>query len=792
MSGGQGSDFAAVPDELKQLRQWVCWRLETQGRQKATKPPYCARTGESAKVNDPGTWSTFEEAVQAAQSQKFGGIGFMFTAEDLFCGVDLDNALVDGSLKDWASRILDRLPPNAYVEVSPSGNGIHAIVKAKKSGRPTRAKVDDGAIEIYDDKRYFTVTGNAWEGKGASAIPDGQGAIDALCCEYLSGQPQVQGQSAPASGTLSDDQILIQAFASKNGDRIRALWGGDSSAYGSKSEADLALCSHLWHWTGGDAARVDSLFRQSGLMRGKWERADYLESTISRAAANNFLPRSSGHRSDRAQQTGSSQASKAPNSQARPRAESASHDRPGPETELGNALRIADNFKHKLRYAEGLGFLAFTGKRWEVSDVLARQIAGSLGTIIAREVAQLQSDASAVDDVGGAERLGKQITARLKWARQSEQMRTIENSLKLAQGHLLLKVDELDALPFDLNVINGTLDLRKRELRKHNPGDFLTKLAPVAFDPEARCPKFSHFIEEITSGNEEVAKFLQKSLGYSITGDVSEQCLFVCHGDGLNGKSTLFEVIRKVLGKDFVAKAPPNLLMEDKFGRDGSVENAALRGLRLAICQEAPNGKIFDSSKVKELTGEQVIKGRQMYRGYFELAVHFKIWITANEVPMYTDDSFGFKRRIHVIPFKYQVPAGEVKKGLDEVLVREASGILNWLVDGVQLFLKEGLKPPKDLELAAEAYHEDCDSLGRFLKERCELGPDLRVKSSLLLSCFRQYNFDQGLSARATSSSLKAAMQRRNFPLVHDREANFYRGLTLRFEDSECTTGGEG
>ncbi|MEM1182923.1 MAG: DNA primase, partial [Acidobacteriota bacterium] len=147
----------SVPEELKCLSQWVVWRSETR-QGKKTKLPYCSRTGRPAKANDPATWSSFDEACRALAGND--GVGFVFSEEDPYLGIDLDNVIDEnGALCDWASRLLERFGSGAYVEVSPSGRGLHLIVKAQKPGDRCRRKLGRGAIEIYDRSRYFTVTG---------------------------------------------------------------------------------------------------------------------------------------------------------------------------------------------------------------------------------------------------------------------------------------------------------------------------------------------------------------------------------------------------------------------------------------------------------------------------------------------------------------------------------------------------------------------------------------------------------------------------------------------------------
>jgi primase-polymerase (primpol)-like protein len=281
-----------VPEVLQGRDQWVVWRLERR-KGKTTKVPHDPTTGRKAKADDPATWASFPVALQALASGRYAGIGYEFSAEDPFCGVDLDDALdEEGVVQPWADELLDLLPPTIYTEISPSGRGLHVILLAKKSHTRCRTAYGGGAVEIYDQSRYFTFTAELLSSERWEII-EAQEALDQLCARVFGTALTSEPLPAPADDGIpaSDEELLRRAFASQNGSRIEALWNGDTSSYPSQSEADLALCSHLWFWTGGDTRRVDALFRRSGLMRPKWKRADYRRATLTRAAQGGTISR---------------------------------------------------------------------------------------------------------------------------------------------------------------------------------------------------------------------------------------------------------------------------------------------------------------------------------------------------------------------------------------------------------------------------------------------------------------------------------------------------------------------
>ena len=285
MAERNATSFLSIPTELKLRPQWVLWRrLQRDGY--VTKVP-CRTDGRNADTSDPRTWSDFAEASACRSPSQTDGLGFVFTEADPYTGIDLDNAVLDnGQIKPWAQEIVD-LFPRAYSELSPSGKGLHLIVRGVKPRTNCKKAIADGAVEIYDRGRYFTMTGKSMD-PFVLSIPDGQDGLNRLFDQLFPEQEQVAAQpvNTPRAETrldLSDTELLDRPFAGRNGDQIRRLWDGDASSYPSRSEADCALCSHLWFWTQGDRGRVEVLFRQSGLMREKWNRPDYRAGTLDRA-----------------------------------------------------------------------------------------------------------------------------------------------------------------------------------------------------------------------------------------------------------------------------------------------------------------------------------------------------------------------------------------------------------------------------------------------------------------------------------------------------------------------------
>lgn len=260
---------ANIPQDLKDRPQWVLWRYETRDG-KPTKVPYTPQAGRRASVTDPATWATFGQALAVYQQGGWAGVGYVLTEADPFTGVDLDKCLTaDGQPEPWAAYHVARL--DSYTEVTPSGQGLRIFIKGKLPPGPRRR----GQIEVYDSGRFLTLTGQHLPGT-PTAIQDRAGVIDAWHTDTFgpptASEPSPQLVTQPVD--LDDARLIDKARSARSGPDFDALWRGDTSLYqGDDSRADYHLCRHLLFWTGGDPARADRLFRQSGLYRAKWDEA---------------------------------------------------------------------------------------------------------------------------------------------------------------------------------------------------------------------------------------------------------------------------------------------------------------------------------------------------------------------------------------------------------------------------------------------------------------------------------------------------------------------------------------
>lgn len=281
-------DADKIPQELKDRPQWMCWKRETR-KGKPTKPPYCVRTGKPADVQDPQNWCSFEVALNAYQAGLYDGIGYALNDDYLF--VDLDQAHMDLVWKPWAFEIISSMG-QVYIETSPSGNGAHVVSRGRllEGWTGLNRKYHDGKVEIYSRERYMTVTGNRIPGSVAQ-ITDQSACILKLYKKIGGSNGNGNGKRSthmrtPKNADTDNVSINDRLEAALRDPKFSRLWYGDISAYNNDdSRADLALCNKIVFYFGPDPTVIDSVFRQSGLMRPKWERADYREMTIAKAIA---------------------------------------------------------------------------------------------------------------------------------------------------------------------------------------------------------------------------------------------------------------------------------------------------------------------------------------------------------------------------------------------------------------------------------------------------------------------------------------------------------------------------
>lgn len=719
-----------IPDALAILPQWVCWGAKGKPR----KMPFDPRTGTPAKAGQPETWADFQTAAQAVEAGRFGGVGFEFDAAGCVVGIDFDHCLHDGKCDPWVEAWVTKL--DSYTEISPSGEGLHVFCSAHLPGQAIKRK----EAEMYDRGRYFTMTGRLYGPE--KPLRAAQDTVNALYAE-LQARAQKQQQerptekptAAPGGVDIEDAPLIAKMKKGRNGAAFSALWNGDISAYPSHSEADVALCNILAWWTNGDPARMDRLFRQSGLMREKWDRKQsgttYGAITIKNAASSTrggYDP--AGYFKERAAKVVmpvSAPAEDPGTKSAQPAQvsltdlEPDNNDRYG-WNDIGNGNLFADWYKRVARYVP-------ERKQWFVyADGVWKPDTGGLKVMqLCKKLADsLYIYALSIPDESRKQSYMKHVA---KW--QSRHNR--ETILKDAASVYPLPLSRFDADPFLFNCQNGTLNLKTREFRDHSPADFLSMKAGVEYHANARCKRWEQFISEIMQGDQDKAAFFQKALGYALTGDTAHECFFILYGvTSRNGKGTSMETFMNLVGDYGRATRPETISMKPTVnGNMPSEDVARLAGARFVNISEPDKKMVLSAALVKTLTGNDTITARFLHENSFEFRPQFKLFINTNHLPQVTDVTLFTSGRVKLIPFERHFDESERDTGLKKALSTPAalSGILNWCLDGLWLIEETGFDMPESVKIATDEYRQRSDKMGRFVAESLEADPQGEIRT---------------------------------------------------------------
>jgi putative DNA primase/helicase len=744
-------DYTCIPDALTARPQWVVWRAEERNG-KLTKVPYNARTGQLAESDNPDTWSTYADAVGAVGN--YSGIGYVFSPHDPYTGIDLDDCIVNGQVLPWAEKIL--LALSSYSEISPSGTGIKVWVEGKTPGsaKPRKAKIPpdiipadvSGSIEIYPAERFFTVTG--WHVDGmphdicnangalttlyealrpppidlprATTRPAGRkylerwaqhkidyaveqvrGAIDGERHNTRYAMARLLGGLVP-HGLATDDQIARALFDAQQpktqAQRSEYKTILDGIRDGARAplplppepeqpvfdEAGYALCPKhqraldAAHSGNGWVCRARDGSTERGWCTFWWDGDDY------------SMPRAVD-----------------PETGEVLYAESADFLLNAHRSDTGNAECLAQISGDDLRYCHTRKkWLAWDGSRWAIDEGSATAHRAMIVVVRARYRA-----CEAIPDLDQRKKasswcVGCESTNKLEAAlRTATRLMTFSTTIERWDGNQLIAA-----------ALGATLDLRSVVHRAVRREDYLTMQFGAIYDPEATCPRWLQFLDEVFLSNAELIAYIQRAIGYCLTGDTREQKLFLCHGTGANGKSVFLEILVALLG-DYAANASFETFDANRRS-ESSNDLAMLRGKRLVTVIETEEGKRLAEARVKSVTGQDLITCRFLYGEYFSYRPTYKIWLAMNHLPIIKGTDKGIWRRVELIPFKADFE-GHEDKTLATALREELDGIFQWALEGLRQWWQRGLDTPEIVKRATKQYREDSDQVGRWIADRC-------------------------------------------------------------------------
>jgi putative DNA primase/helicase len=446
-------------------------------------------------------------------------------------------------------------------------------------------------------------------------------------------------------------------------------------------------------------------------------------------------------------------------------------DDPEHLTDWGNARRLVRWHGRNLRYCyDWAAWLTWDGRRWATDDS-GETIRKAKATV----KAMYTEGAAALDDDTRKE--------LVRHALRSENANRISAMLTVAQSEpgIPVRPVDLDSDPWALNVQNGILDLRSGALRPHDPAAMLTKLAPVNYNPAATCPTWEAFLTRVMGSDRELIEYLQKLVGYTLTGDTSEQAVFLFYGTGANGKSTFLETLRNLLGEDYARQIRTETLMDINRSNGPTEDLARLKGARFVSARETEEGKRLAEALVKELSGGDTVTARFLYSKSFEYRPTFKLFLGANHKPVITGTDYAIWRRIHLVPFKVTIPREEQDRRLIHKLAAELDGILAWAVRGCLAWQRDGLGTPAAVAEATAAYRAESDVLAGFLAECCVTdNAKATIQATPLFKAWESWAKSKNEDPK-NSTWFGRQMAERGFEkeVARGTRLTYYRGLSL-------------
>lgn len=716
-----------IPSELKMNALWCGWKLTDKG-----KEPFNLSTGQHARSNDETTFSPYpillnnlHKYLKYENEKQIGGIGLgIFRG---YSAIDIDHCVdEDGVLSDMAKDIIDFC--QSYTEYSPSKTGIRIIFK-------TNVKIDkneyyinnrDNGLEIYisdNTNKFVSITGNKLSGDVINEVD-----ITYILDKYMK------------KGVFNINKIL------KKDEKLNELWNKQAPGAGSnESELDMALACKLAYYLKNNESEVKRYFEMSPYFQSKdsdhkkkWNRGYGLE-TIKNA--NNYIGIVPEYK---------------------PQTDVKKYDL----NDTGNAHKFIDMFGEDLRYnVDNKIWMIWNGKYWQYD------ITESVKNLIEILAEKMMFDSNSVSDMNQRLRILKNIEhiyssagkeALLKEARHLAGIPVLNSDFDNEQYYLCSE--------------SGVIDLRNQNIIECEKNQMISMSTHCEIDRKNKPEKFIKFLNEIFDNNQEVIHYVHKALGYSITNSTREQCMFILHGDGNNGKSLLIDIIATALGS-YAITSKPQLLTDNKFSSTNSEEIARLKGKRFCAVEEIKEGDKLDEQLVKQMTsGIGKMVARFLYAGSFEFNVTCKIWMATNYEPVIRGNDKGIWRRIVKIPL-YTDFTGREDKDLREKLLTELPQILGWLVDGYEMYKEEGLIQPEVIRQATADYKKEMDIVQQWIDEYCEVKSSYFERANVLYDNFRAFCLRRD---QRTNQTIFGRNLGKKFKKYNSGEGIVYIGLRLK------------
>lgn len=740
------------------------------------KVPY-TRYGRRANPTDAKDGCTAAEALAAWEKapNRYDGIGVMIIPP--LVGIDLDHVISgDGEMAPLAEEILGMA--DTYAEISPSGTGLHLLGLAPGvAADPAKylQKNSDAGVEVYFSNRYFTFTGDSL---ADGEVRDISSSVQEVLDTYMQRRemPTVGASvSAPAADrepdTRTDEEVAMDADAvmdrmkrGKDWEINERLLAGEDIK-GNTSDDDMSLMNRLAFYSCRDARVMDYIYRASDRYRDKWDErrgastwgADQIAKAIRECRTVWNPSYSSGERL--APQLGDAEQDALTWLTEQDAANNSRYSL----DDMGAGYLLADWAKPFARYcADANTWFVYRGGVWK-KDPGGVAIA-SKAKVLSAAVASYA--ASIADD----QRRKAWLSFAGRWCSYNSRRTYIRDAASVWP----VQRSEFDRYPWLFNVMNGTLDLHNGGFRSHDPADMLTRQGSVVYDPYARCERWESFVQEIFPNDPDTLDFMQRWLGYSLAGDLSEEKMVMLHGESTrNGKSTLCECISAVMG-DYATSINPDSLGEQRRsdGTGPSEDIARLNGIRFAVMPEPKNTLRLDAGRIKQLTGGDTVNARFLGENSFTFKSVAHITANANSLPEVNDMTVFWSGRVLVVPFTRHFREWEQDPHLKAKMSTEEarSGILNWMLEGLRKYQQDRLKTSAAMQTALDEYRYESDKLSRFIGDCLPVSedPGLKIRTEDVYANYQAWCRENGNFAEAKNRFL-AGLRNRGVQMERQR-----------------------
>lgn len=799
---------ARVPGALGYARHWVL--------RKGKKP--CDQWGNPKGWHVSSFWITYQDAIAVLKHNGggFDGLGFVIAREPLrgskqIIGLDLDCCRdpETGWVSPWAEARLELL--SSYSEVTPSLTGFHIWAYGKlpegtdsafsegqdpselppetweriKSAKPTAEKCN--SLEIYEDgPRHFTVTGLALD-QYPGELMHRQDELDQLLEECVKQEPKI---ASVAIGSIDSEWFRQMSEATK-GQGLPALsitdvvntrgWEesggqlfGPHPTLGSSTGRNVVINPGMnvyaymhnglkrggdaWTWLACEAGIISWENAGVGALRDPESMIKVKEYAVQKG----HFPRETLF------------STIIPNKAKIDDKIIVDSD---PLTEGGNATRLVRLYGDDIKYCHTYKkWLIWDGTRWQI-DSNGRIL--RLAEDIVRYLYKMAANAESKDD----------RDALAKFAKKADGNFHIKNVLEIAKNREQVAITSniLDCDEWQLCAPNCSINLKTLEHRKPSREDLITKRIGCNYEANAICPLWESFLEKIFRGDQELIRYLQRAVGYTLTGSTQEQVYFFLHGSGANGKSVFLGILRALMGEYAKQASFDTFLVQ----RDTKVRNdlAALAGARLIAASEAEEGSRMSMQVIKAWTGCEPITARFLFGEDFTFKPVGKIWMAANTKPIISERNFAAWRRVHLIPFLVTIPKTEQDKELESKLIKELPGILNWALEGLKEYHRIGLEAPLAVKAATETYRRENDSLEAFIAEACQVQKLAVCKNKDLFYAYERFCYEFGLNALKQNKFSMELKTRSGLESKHTENGTIWRGIGLKPEYLESASG---